>query len=79
MNALDFLEKHGKDVATKVAERAGTNWAYFSQIAHGHRRPSVDLARELVSASEREIKSPDERLDLASLLPSKRRAVGERA
>jgi transcriptional regulator with XRE-family HTH domain len=71
MNALSFLEKHGKDKATSIAEKAGTNYAYFSQIAHGHRRPSVDLAARLVRASEEEIDEPNERLDLLSLLPTK--------
>jgi hypothetical protein len=68
MDALEFLEKHGKDIAEQVAKKAGTNWAYFSQIAHGHRRPSVDLARKLVGASEDLIHRRDERLDLLSLL-----------
>lgn len=68
MDALAFLQKHGKDTAEKVALAAGTNYAYFSQIAYGHRRPGVDLAHELVRSSERHIRKPDERLDFESLL-----------
>ena len=71
MDALAFLEKHGKEVATEVAEAAGTNWQYFSQIAYGHRRPSVDLAHKLVNASAEIVRRKDERLDLVSLLPSR--------
>lgn len=52
---------------------AGTNWPYFSQIAYGHRRPSVDLAGELVVASEKLIANPDDRLDLVSLLSAKKK------
>lgn len=51
MNAKEFLEAFGIPEATRVAETAGTNYAYFSQIAHGHRRPSVDLAERLIAAS----------------------------
>jgi hypothetical protein len=53
MDAKTFLETFGKEEAARVAERAGTNYAYFSQIAYGHRRPSVDLAHELVIASNK--------------------------
>lgn len=75
MDALTFLEKHGKDVATRVAERAGSKYAYFSQIAYGHRRPSVTMAEKLVSASAEEIADPLEQLDLVSLIRPPRRAV----
>lgn len=75
MDALAFLEKHGKDVAEQVAEAAGTKYVYFSQIAYGHRRPSVDLAHQLVSASARLIPSPEERLDFESLLAPRKREV----
>jgi hypothetical protein len=51
MHPRKFLEKHGKPVAERVAKAAGTNYAYFSQIAYGHRRPSPDLALRLVKAS----------------------------
>lgn len=72
MDALAFIETHGKDVAARVAEKAGTNMAYLSQIAYGHRRPSVDLADRLVAASADEVGNPLEQLDLVSLLRSKK-------
>lgn len=75
MDALQFLEKHGKETAERVANVAGTNWAYFSQIAHGHRRPSADLAQRLVDASAAEIEKPKERLDFVSLLQPKAKAA----
>lgn len=75
MDALNFLEKHGKDVAERVAKQAGTNFAYFSQIAHGHRRPSVDLADRLVVASAAEFPQPEEQLDLLSLLKPKEQSA----
>jgi transcriptional regulator with XRE-family HTH domain len=71
MDAKTFLEKHGRDKCVEVAMRAGTNIAYFSQIAHGHRRPSVELAHKLVGASQDMIAAQDERLDLLSLLQPK--------
>lgn len=51
MNAKDFLEKYGRERASAVAVAAGTNIAYFSQIAHGHRSPSRKLAKRLEDAS----------------------------
>lgn len=71
MDALAFIEKHGKEVAAAVAEAAGTNWAYFSQIAHGHRRPSVDLAEKLVTASAARFPRKDDQLDFMLLLKSR--------
>lgn len=68
MDAKSFLDKHGKDAAERVAIRAGTNYAYFSQIAHGHRRPSVGLAQKLVEASAHEVRKEHDRLDFVSLL-----------
>lgn len=52
MDAKTFLEVFGKAKAESVAKAAGTNYAYFSQIAHGHRRPSPRLAQKLVNASK---------------------------
>lgn len=75
MDALAFLKKHGVKVCKQVAKAAGSNYEYFSQIAYGHRRPSVDKASALVSASERLIKKPSERLDLLSLLQAKKAAA----
>ncbi|WP_349609095.1 transcriptional regulator [Cupriavidus sp. DF5525] len=64
MDAKTFLKQFGSEEAARVSEVAGTNYAYFSQIAHGHRRPSVKLAQRLVLASEG-------KLDFVSLLQSK--------
>ncbi|WP_020208258.1 hypothetical protein [Gilvimarinus chinensis] len=52
MTAKEFIDRFGCDEARAVAQKANTNYAYFSQIAYGHRRPSVDLAKRLVDASE---------------------------
>jgi hypothetical protein len=71
MDALNFIEKHGKEVAERVATAAGTNWPYFSQIAHGHRRPSVPLAERLVEESAKEFAAIDDQLDFVSLMKSK--------
>jgi hypothetical protein len=75
MDALAFIEKHGKDAAEKVALAAGTNWPYFSQIAHGHRRPSVPLAERLVEESAKEFPVEEEQLDFVSLMKSKAQAA----
>lgn len=75
MDALAFIEKHGREVAERVAKSAGTNWPYLSQIAHGHRRPSVPLAERLVEESAKEFPNVDEQLDFVSLMKSKAQAA----
>jgi hypothetical protein len=75
VDALAFMEKHGKAVTERVAKSAGTNMRYFSQIAHGHRRPSVELAERLVQASADEVESPLEQLDFVSLMKAKKDAA----
>jgi hypothetical protein len=68
MNAREFLDQFGREEAERVAVRAGTNLAYFEQLACCARRPSIDLADRLAGAS-------DGRLDTLALL----RAKAERA
>lgn len=68
MDAKAFLDKHGREIAERVAKRAGTNWPYFSQIAYGHRRPSPHLARQLVEASAKEFPRTPDQLDFEALL-----------
>jgi hypothetical protein len=68
MNAREYLDKHGKEKAEAMAKTAGTNLAYFSQIAAGVRRPSVNLAQRLVDASNGE-------LDFVALLTAKNNAA----
>lgn len=68
MNALEFLKRHGKPAAEAVAIAAGTNWAYFSQLAYGHRRPSLPMAERLVAACDAAFPRPEDRMDLLSVL-----------
>ena len=63
MDAKTFIATFGVAEATRVAVAAKTNYAYFSQIAYGHRRPSVNLANRLVKES-------GDRLDFVMLLNS---------
>lgn len=67
MDTYNFIALHGKPVAAEIAELAGTNYVYLAQIAYGHRRPSVGLARRLVAACDA-IPDQADRLDLVSLL-----------
>jgi hypothetical protein len=68
LNARQFLDEHGRDEARRIAELAGTNLAYFEQFACGARRPSIELAKKLVSAS-------NDRLGFTALLLSKKPPV----
>lgn len=65
MTPKTFLDQYGKPEAERVAKAARTNYAYFSQIAYGHRRASSALARRLAQESggrmtEMDILYPDE-------------------
>lgn len=64
MNARDFIDEHGRQEAERVAIAAGTNMAYFEQIACGARRPSFELAERLAAES-------GGRMDTLSLLRAK--------
>lgn len=76
MDALAFLKKHGVEVCRKVAADAGSSYEYFSQLAYGHRRPSVDKANALVEASKKHVRKASEQLDFVSLVnPPTRRAA----
>jgi hypothetical protein len=68
MNAKQFLDLYGKERAIEVCKKAGTSYAYFNQIAYGHRRPSVKLAQKLVAASKND-------LDFVALLTSNTQAA----
>lgn len=46
-----FIEAIDSDQRQEFADRAGTNTAYLSQLASGHRKASTSLARRLVQAS----------------------------
>ena len=61
MNAKQYILENGWEKAEQVAKAAGTNRAYFSHIAHGHKNASVKLADRLVKASGGD-------LDFASLI-----------
>ena len=72
MDVKDFYIATGRELCTQIAEKAGTSIDYFSQIAYGHRRASVDLAHALVAAAEELVADPEKRLDLMSMLKPKK-------
>lgn len=51
MDAREFLKTFGPEEAEAVCKRAGTNMAYFRQLAGGFRSPSAKLARRLAEES----------------------------
>ena len=65
MNAKDYFDIHGREKTEAIAVAAGTNWGYFNQIVKGSRRPSVELAKKLVTASDND-------LDFVALLNAKK-------
>lgn len=55
MNLIDYREKHGPESWVQLAAKAGTSHAYVVQLAHGHRRPSVEMMHKLIVASAGEL------------------------
>lgn len=47
MNLKTYIETYGTDAARKVAKAAGTNYAYLSQVAHGHRKAGALLTQKI--------------------------------
>lgn len=48
MDLINYRDTHqSADPWGDLAKRLGTSKAYLSQLAHGHRKPSVKLARRI--------------------------------
>ncbi len=52
MTALEFWQRFGAAKVRDVCGRAGTTFGYFKHIAHKRKRPSPELADELVKAAK---------------------------
>jgi len=59
-----FEQPEGRRQARQLAAACGSSFAYFSQIAHGHRLPSHRLARLIEQKSEGAITVHDLRPDI---------------
>lgn len=64
MDARKFLDTFGADECRTVAKAAGTNLAYFKQIAYKARAPGPDLAKALAAASDGRMHRGELRPDL---------------
>lgn len=51
MTAEQFYWAYGVSRCREVAEKAGTDYAYFYELVIRKRRPSIDLAKKLSKAS----------------------------
>ena len=71
VSPFEYSKTHSRDEIEKVCKLAGTTYDYWLRIKDRRQRPSVDLARSLVSASGGQ-------LDLDALLFPKelRRGLG---
>lgn len=67
MNLIEYREKHGPESWNRLAEKANTSHAYIVQLAHGHRRPSIEMMHRLIDASGDELTSRGLRPDFFSL------------
>lgn len=52
MDVRDYLKAHDGETVEGVAVKAGTSVAYLRQLSGKHRRPSPELAKKLVQASD---------------------------
>ena len=50
-DAMTFWNVHGREKTQELCARVGTSYGYWKHIAHGRKRPSIDLARALSKAS----------------------------
>lgn len=55
MDMRQYLDQHGTDAVKTLAGKAESSYAYLSQIAYGHRRPSPKLAKKLEELTDGEI------------------------
>lgn len=51
VNAREYHDTHDKAAIEEMCAAAGTNYAYWRQIAYGHRKPSWQMAQRLAKAS----------------------------
>lgn len=63
MNLKELLKIEGREKIKELCAVCGTNYAYYKHMAAGRRRPSIDLARRMIEAS-------NERLTLKDLIPN---------
>ena len=64
MDAKTFYQTTDMETIEAVCKAAGTNLAYFRQIAYGHRKPSPHLALRLERASGGVMRRHDLRPDI---------------
>jgi len=64
----DFLERHGKEVTTLVAQAAGTTYEYLEHIANGRNQPGVDLMWRIIRAAHAQT---GEHLDASRMRPGR--------
>lgn len=68
MNAREYHDTHDKAALEELCAAAGTNYAYWRQIAYGHRKPSWKMAQRLAKASKWEMTVLDLRPDIYHLM-----------
>ncbi len=59
MLPFDYLQSKPRSEIEKMALDAGSNYAYFEQIARGYRRPSIKKAIRFVESSKKEMTLPE--------------------
>lgn len=70
MDIRSFANELSPDQRREFVKLAGTNTAYFSQVANGHRSASPELARKFVDASQKIFtEQPDLWLTLSGIRP----------
>jgi hypothetical protein len=52
MDLMQYWKEHGKTKAEEMCREVGTSYEYFKHICNKRKRPSVDMARKMVSFSD---------------------------
>lgn len=55
MDAMTYWKWYGKPHCERLCAQVGTTYNYWKHICNQQKRPSVDLARKLVAASNGEL------------------------
>ncbi len=74
MDAMAYWKWYGKPHCERLATSAGTSYSYWKHICNRTKRPSVDLARALVKASNGELSLDKLLFPLEEMRVSKRAA-----
>ena len=71
MTPKQYLTSRTRKSVEEMAGKAGSSYAYFTQVASGHRSPSIKKAKAFMAASDRIMKMTELIPELADVVVDK--------